>query len=104
VGRFLRRTYADELPQLVNVLRGEMSLVGPRPLPLDEDGLLVGWQRRRLRLRPGITGIWQVSGSSRVPTREMARLDYHYVAGWSLRGDVRILLLTIPWVMRRRGL
>jgi exopolysaccharide biosynthesis polyprenyl glycosylphosphotransferase len=104
VGRFLRRTYADELPQLVNVLRGEMSLVGPRPLPLDEDARLTGWQRRRLELRPGITGIWQVSGSSRVPTREMARLDYHYVAGWSLRTDIRILLLTIPWVVRRRGL
>ena len=104
VGRFLRRSYADELPQLVNVLRSEMSLVGPRPLPLDEDALLAGWQRRRLELRPGITGIWQISGSSRVPTRDMARLDYHYVAGWSLRGDVRILLLTIPWVLKRHRL
>ena len=104
VGRLLRRRHADELPQLVNVLRGEMSLVGPRPLPLDEDCRLEGWHRRRLDLRPGITGVWQVLGSSRVPVSEMVRVDYQYVASWSLWNDLRILLLTVPRVVRRRGL
>ena len=103
-GRLLRRLHLDELAQLVNVLRGEMSLVGPRPLPLDEDRLLEGWHRRRLDLRPGITGVWQVLGSSRIPVREMVRIDYQYVANWSLWNDVRILLLTVPRVIRRRGL
>jgi exopolysaccharide biosynthesis polyprenyl glycosylphosphotransferase len=103
-GNWLRRLHLDELPQLVNVLRGEMSLVGPRPLPLEEDGRLEGWHRRRLDLRPGITGVWQVLGSSRIPVREMVRIDYQYVANWSLWNDVRILLLTVPRVVRRRGL
>jgi lipopolysaccharide/colanic/teichoic acid biosynthesis glycosyltransferase len=103
-GAWLRRLHLDELPQLVNVLRGEMSLVGPRPLPLEEDGRLEGWHRRRLDLRPGITGVWQVLGSSRIPVREMVRIDYQYVANWSLWNDVRILLLTVPQVVRRRGL
>jgi exopolysaccharide biosynthesis polyprenyl glycosylphosphotransferase len=104
VGRWLRRLHVDELPQLVNVLRGEMSLVGPRPLPLDEDRRLEGWHRRRLDLRPGITGVWQVLGSSRIPVSEMVRIDYQYVANWSLWNDVRILLLTVPQVVRRQGL
>src|SRR5438477_11689835 len=104
IGRLLRKFSIDELPQLVNVLRGEMSLVGPRPLPLDEDRLLEGWHRRRLDLRPGITGVWQVLGSSRIPVREMVRIDYQYVATWSLWNDIRILLLTVPQVVRRRGL
>jgi exopolysaccharide biosynthesis polyprenyl glycosylphosphotransferase len=103
-GRLLRRLHVDEMPQLVNVLRGEMSLVGPRPLPLDEDGRLEGWHRRRLDLRPGITGVWQVLGSSRIPVREMVRIDYQYVASWSLWNDIRILLLTVPQVVRRGGL
>jgi lipopolysaccharide/colanic/teichoic acid biosynthesis glycosyltransferase len=103
-GRLLRRLHLDEIPQLVNVIRGEMSLVGPRPLPLDEDGRLEGWHRRRLDLRPGITGVWQVLGSSRIPVREMVRIDYRYVAAWSLWSDIRILLLTVPEVIRGGGL
>jgi exopolysaccharide biosynthesis polyprenyl glycosylphosphotransferase len=104
VGRWMRRLHVDELPQLVNVLRGEMSLVGPRPLPLDEDEQIVGWHRRRLDLRPGITGPWQILGSSRIPIGEMVKLDYQYVADWSLWNDVRILLLTVPTVLGRQGL
>jgi exopolysaccharide biosynthesis polyprenyl glycosylphosphotransferase len=104
VGRVIRRLHIDEIPQLVNVLRGDMSLVGPRPLPLDEDRRIVGWHRRRLDLRPGITGPWQVLGSSRIPLSEMVRLDYQYIADWSVWNDVRILLLTVPQVLRRRGL
>lgn len=103
VGRLIRRTHVDELPQLLNVLRGEMSLVGPRPLPLDEDRRIEGWHRRRLDLRPGITGPWQVLGSSRIPVREMVKLDYRYVANWSLWNDIRILLLTLSRVAQRRG-
>lgn len=97
-------TTDHELPQLVNVVRGNMSLVGPRPLPLDEDRRIEGWHRRRLDLRPGITGSWQVLGSSRIPVSEMVRLDYQYIADWSVWNDVRILLLTVPQVVRRRGL
>jgi hypothetical protein len=74
VGRLIRRLHLDELPQLVNVVRGEMSLVGPRPLPLVEDRRIEGWHRRRLDLRPGITGPWQVLGSAKLPVREMVRL------------------------------
>jgi lipopolysaccharide/colanic/teichoic acid biosynthesis glycosyltransferase len=92
-----------ELPQLINVVRGEMSLVGPRPLPLDEDRRIEGWHRRRLDLSPGITGPWQILGSARIPVREMVKLDYQYVADWSLWNDVRILLLTTGHVARRRG-
>jgi exopolysaccharide biosynthesis polyprenyl glycosylphosphotransferase len=104
VGSILRRHSLDELPQLVNVVRGEMSLVGPRPLPLEEDRLIQGWKRRRLELRPGITGPWQLLGPTRASLREMANLDNQYVADWSLWNDVRILLLTVPHVIGRRGL
>jgi exopolysaccharide biosynthesis polyprenyl glycosylphosphotransferase len=104
VGRIIRRLHLDELPQLVNVLRGDMSLVGPRPLPLDEDSEIEGWHRRRLDLRPGISGPWQVLGSSRVPVQEMVKMDYQYVAAWSVWNDVRILMLTLPQMLRRRGL
>jgi exopolysaccharide biosynthesis polyprenyl glycosylphosphotransferase len=104
VGRWLRRYSLDELPQLVNVLRGEMSLVGPRPLVADDDARITGVGRRRLYLTPGMTGHWQILGSARVPLTEMIKLDYLYVAGWSLWSDVRILLRTIPYVLARRGM
>jgi lipopolysaccharide/colanic/teichoic acid biosynthesis glycosyltransferase len=104
VGRLLRRYYVDELPQVVNVLRGEMSLVGPRPLPVAEDEQIQGRDRRRLDIAPGITGPWQVLGSSRVPLREMVRLDYRYVTNWSLGNDLRILAQTAGSVIRGRGL
>jgi lipopolysaccharide/colanic/teichoic acid biosynthesis glycosyltransferase len=103
VGAVIRRLHLDELPQLINVLRGDMSLVGPRPLPLDEDQRIEGWHRRRLDLRPGITGTWQILGSARIPTSEMVQLDYQYVADWSVWNDLRILLLTIGHVARGRG-
>ena len=104
VGRLVRRFSLDELPQLVNVLRGEMSLVGPRPLVADEDEQILGMDRRRLQLTPGMTGPWQILGSSRVPIAEMVKLDYLYVTGWSLWGDVKILLRTLGYVVARRGM
>jgi lipopolysaccharide/colanic/teichoic acid biosynthesis glycosyltransferase len=105
VGRFLRRSSLDEVPQLLNVLRGEMSLVGPRPLVPEDDSLVVeGWQRRRLQVYPGMTGVWQIFGSSRIPLDEMVKIDYLYSANWSLWLDVKVLLRTIPHVMARRGL
>ena len=103
VGRFLRRTSLDELPQLLNVLRGEMSLVGPRPLVPDEDALIEGWQRRRLAVKPGMTGLWQIFGSARIPMQEMVKIDYLYGANWSLWLDLKILLRTVPYVLGRRG-
>lgn len=105
VGRWLRPWQIDELPQLWNVIRGEMSLVGPRPLIPEEDRKVEGWYRRRLDVPPGITGHWQILGSSRdVGLAEMVKLDYLYVANWSLWGDVRLLLRTLPFIVRRRGL
>jgi exopolysaccharide biosynthesis polyprenyl glycosylphosphotransferase len=104
VGRLLRQTSLDELPQLLNVLRGEMALVGPRPLVIDEDARIEGWQRRRLLLPPGMTGLWQVFGSARIPMPEMVKIDYLYGANWSLWLDVKILLRTVPFVLGRRGL
>ena len=100
VGRFLRHTSLDELPQLLNVLRGEMSLVGPRPLVVDEDAQVLGLDRSRLHLTPGMTGPWQVLGS-RVPMQEMVGIDYLYVANWSLWGDLKVLLRTVRHVARR---
>jgi exopolysaccharide biosynthesis polyprenyl glycosylphosphotransferase len=103
VGSFLRRSRMDELPQLLNVVRGEMSLVGPRPLILDEDQHVVRWARRRLRLKPGMTGLWQVLGASDIPFDEMTKLDYLYVTNWSLREDLRLILLTLPALARARA-
>jgi exopolysaccharide biosynthesis polyprenyl glycosylphosphotransferase len=100
VGRLLRRLSLDELPQLLNVLNGEMSLVGPRPLVLVEDEFVESWARRRLDLRPGITGAWQVLGRTDIPFEEMVKLDYLYVTNWTLAGDLRILARTIPAVFR----
>jgi len=94
VGRVLRRYSLDEFPQLWNVLLGEMSLVGPRPLILDEDVHVDAWARRRLDLKPGITGLWQVLGRDAIPFEEMVRLDYLYVTTWSLWNDVRIMVRT----------
>ncbi|MBE2314493.1 exopolysaccharide biosynthesis polyprenyl glycosylphosphotransferase [Solirubrobacter sp. CPCC 204708] len=103
VGGVLRRSCLDELPQLINVLRGEMSLVGPRPLITEEDQMIQGWHRRRLELTPGVTGPWQVLGAARIPLHEMVAIDYLYVANWSLWGDVKVLLRTVPCVLARRG-
>jgi exopolysaccharide biosynthesis polyprenyl glycosylphosphotransferase len=103
VGRRLRHLSLDELPQLWNVLRGEMSLVGPRPLIEAEDKMIGGWGRSRLDLTPGITGVWQVLGRTNIPFEEMVKLDYLYVTNWSLWTDIRLLLRTLPVVVTRRG-
>lgn len=103
VGRFLRMTSLDELPQFVNVLRGEMSVVGPRPLIREEDDAVLGWHRARLDLTPGLTGPWQVMGRQHVPFSEMVKLDYLYVAEWSFWNDIKLALRTVPLVWRRTG-
>src|SRR5262249_40884109 len=102
-GRFIRRFSVDELPQLVNVLKGEMSLVGPRPLPLYEASRIKGIQRRRLAMRPGLSGLWQTRGRSTVDFDEWMRMDLEYVDRWSLALDLRILLTTNPVVLRGMG-
>jgi exopolysaccharide biosynthesis polyprenyl glycosylphosphotransferase len=103
VGRILRRWSLDELPQLFNVLRGEMSLVGPRPPIPSEVEQYEDWQLGRLRAVPGLTGLWQVSGRSEVPFHDMVRLDLHYIRNWSLWLDLEILLRTVPAVLTNRG-
>lgn len=103
VGRLLRRTSLDELPQLWNVLVGQMSLVGPRPLILEEDRHVDGRDRRRLDLKPGITGLWQVLGRDDIPFAEMLMLDYRYVTTWSLANDLKLLFRTLPVVLRGRA-
>jgi exopolysaccharide biosynthesis polyprenyl glycosylphosphotransferase len=102
-GRLLRRFSLDELPQLLNVLYGQMSLVGPRPLLLDETAALTGGHRRRLSMRPGLTCLWQVGGRSEVPFKEWMALDLDYVDRWSLGLDLAILLRTIPAIIKGRG-
>jgi exopolysaccharide biosynthesis polyprenyl glycosylphosphotransferase len=103
VGRFLRRFSLDELPQLINVVVGEMSLVGPRPPLPSEVQTYEEWQLGRLQARPGMTGLWQVSGRSEVPFNDMIRLDLHYVRNWSFGLDLEIMVRTIPAVLANRG-
>jgi len=103
VGRFLRRFSLDELPQLVNVIRGEMSLVGPRPLPMRDFERLEEWHKKRYLVLPGITGLWQVSGRSELDFDDLVRLDFLYLERWSVFLDLTIMLKTIPAVLSRRG-
>ena len=103
LGAFLRRTRLDELPQLWNVVRGEMSMVGPRPFVVYEADRITGWASRRLDTTPGITGLWQVLGGNDMPFEDMVKLDYLYVTNWSLWWDLKILCQTIPVVLGRRG-
>jgi exopolysaccharide biosynthesis polyprenyl glycosylphosphotransferase len=104
VGRLLRRGCLDELPQLFNVWRGDMSLVGPRPLIEAEDAMITGLDRSRLALKPGMTGHWQVLGSARIPIEEMVAIDYLYTANWSLWTDVKLLLRTLRVVISGAGI
>jgi exopolysaccharide biosynthesis polyprenyl glycosylphosphotransferase len=103
VGRLLRRFSFDELPQLINVMRGEMSLVGPRPLPMRDFELLEEWHKKRYLVLPGVTGLWQVSGRSELDFDDLVRLDFLYLERWSVLLDLSILLKTIPAVLSRRG-
>jgi exopolysaccharide biosynthesis polyprenyl glycosylphosphotransferase len=102
-GRMLRRFSIDELPQLLNVMRGEMSLVGPRPLPMRDFELLQEWHKKRYLVLPGVTGLWQVSGRSELDFDDLVRLDFLYLERWSVFLDLSILLKTIPAVLSRRG-
>jgi lipopolysaccharide/colanic/teichoic acid biosynthesis glycosyltransferase len=104
IGKFLRRSSIDELPQLLNVLTGDMSLVGPRPLPVrDYEGFNEDWQRRRFSVKPGITCLWQVNGRSGISFNQWMLLDLQYMDEWSLWLDCKILAKTIPAVLRGSG-
>jgi exopolysaccharide biosynthesis polyprenyl glycosylphosphotransferase len=103
VGRILRRLSLDEVPNVLNVLRGEMSLVGPRPLPLRDYERLEAWHRRRYNVLPGMTGLWQIAGRSDLSFDDLVRLDFYYLENWSLWLDVSILFKTLPAVMAQRG-
>ncbi len=103
VGRFLRRTSLDEIPQLINVWKGDMSLVGPRPFAVAESAEIEGWARKRFEVRPGMTGLWQVSGRNELSHLELCRLDYLYVASWSFWWDLQILWQTPSTVFKGRG-
>jgi lipopolysaccharide/colanic/teichoic acid biosynthesis glycosyltransferase len=103
IGRFLRETSLDELPQLFNVLKGEMSLVGPRPLPVEESNRCATWHRRRLDVTPGLTCIWQIKGRSSVTFAEWIRMDRRYIRARSFWTDLKLILLTVPSVLLRRG-
>lgn len=103
VGRFLRKSSIDELPQLLHVLSGKMSLVGPRPLPVEEAAALTDWQAQRLLAKPGLTGIWQVSGRSDLDFHTWAQMDIEYIGDWSLWLDLKLLLRTVPAVLSGRG-
>jgi lipopolysaccharide/colanic/teichoic acid biosynthesis glycosyltransferase len=104
VGRILRKFSIDEFPQLINVVRGDMSLIGPRPALPYELEHYQDWHRRRFEGLPGITGLWQVSGRNQVSFDEMVRLDVQYLEDWSLTTDIRILFRTIPVLLRGEGL
>jgi exopolysaccharide biosynthesis polyprenyl glycosylphosphotransferase len=104
IGKFLRKTSIDELPQLINVLKGDMSLVGPRPLPVrDYEGFDEDWHRRRFSVRPGITCLWQVNGRSDIPFDDWMKLDMQYIDNWSLWLDLKILAQTVPAVFKSSG-
>jgi lipopolysaccharide/colanic/teichoic acid biosynthesis glycosyltransferase len=103
VGASLRRLSLDEIPQVLNVLRGEMSLVGPRPLPIRDFGLLEDWHRKRYLVLPGMTGLWQVARRSDLEFDDLVRLDFYYLENWSIWLDISILLRTIPAVVAARG-
>jgi lipopolysaccharide/colanic/teichoic acid biosynthesis glycosyltransferase len=109
IGRFIRKYSVDELPQLLNVLRGDMNLVGPRPLPeadlagIEDDPEMRYWFEQRGKVKPGITGLWQVMGRSDLGFAEMVRHDIYYIQNWSFWLDVQILLKTVPAVLRGRG-
>ncbi len=103
VGGFLRRTSLDEIPQFINVLKGEMSIVGPRPPLAYEYEYYEDWHKLRMTVRPGLTGLWQVSGRSSVPFHEMVMLDLYYIENWSLRLDLRIMLQTVPVMLAGTG-
>ncbi len=103
LGRFLRRTSLDELPQLWNVLRGDMTLVGPRAIVPNELANYGDYARMLLRIKPGLTGLWQVTGRSTIGYPERARIDLHYVQGRSLRQDLELLVRTLPAVLKQRG-
>jgi exopolysaccharide biosynthesis polyprenyl glycosylphosphotransferase len=103
VGKLLRRFSIDELPNLLNVLRGQMSLVGPRPLPLRDHALLEDWHRRRSNVLPGMTGLWQISGRSDLSFDDLVRLDFYYLENWSIWLDISILAKTLPAVLAGRG-
>ena len=103
VGRVLRKFSLDEVPQFLNVLRGEMSLVGPRPLPVRDFVQLEDWHRRRYLVLPGMTGLWQVSGRISLSFDELVRLDFYYLENWSIWLDITILFKTLPAVVARRG-
>jgi lipopolysaccharide/colanic/teichoic acid biosynthesis glycosyltransferase len=104
VGRLLRKTSLDELPQLLNVFMGDMSLVGPRPLISSEDETITGYDRQRLDLMPGMTGHWQIMDSALVPMHEMVKIDYVYVTTWTLFEDIKLLARTVPYMLARRGM
>ncbi len=103
VGAFLRRFSLDEVPQVLNVLRGEMSLVGPRPLPIRDYRLLEDWHRKRYLVLPGMTGLWQIAGRSDLEFDDLVRLDFYYLENWSIWLDISILLRTIPAVAAGKG-
>ncbi len=103
VGRLLRRLSIDEIPNVINVLRGEMSLVGPRPLPVRDNDRLEAWHRRRSNVLPGMTGLWQIAGRSELEFDDLVRLDFYYLENWSLWLDITILFKTLPAVLGRRG-